>query len=98
MLNAPETDAAIKRQRVTGGENDPAGREHGRPCADLERADNCQKFTDKTRRTRQPDIGHGEQHEDCRIDRHAVCKSAIGSDLTRVHPVINHTYAQKQRA
>ena len=52
----------------------------------------------KPRGSGQADIGHGEQHEDAGIERHAADEAAIGGDLAGVHAVIDHADTEEQRA
>mmetsp|Transcript_18462 Transcript_18462/g.30080 ORF Transcript_18462/g.30080 Transcript_18462/m.30080 type:complete len:613 (-) Transcript_18462:8250-10088(-) len=91
-------DPAVQPQRIGRRENH-TGRGHCRdPCVHLEHRHQCQEFTHKPGGSRQAHIGHGEQHKDKRIGRHPVYQTAIGVDIPRVHPVIDHAHTKEERA
>ena len=63
-----------------------------------EGAEQRQELADEAGRAGQADIGHGEDHEGDRVERHPVDEAAIGGDLAGVHAVVDHADAEEERA
>ncbi len=98
VLHHAEDHAAVEIERV-GGRQDHAGRgEEGDPGIGAEGAEQRQELADETAGARQADVGHGEQHEDHGIDRHALDEAVVEGDLARVHAVVDDADTQEERA
>ena len=65
---------------------------------DLEGPEQRHELADESGSAGQTDIGHGENHEHQRIERHPVHQPAIGGDLAGVHAVVDDADAEEQRA
>ena len=72
VIQRSEYDMTVQPQGICRGDDNasrPQGRNHD---IDLERSEQCQKFTDKADCARQTHIRHGEDHERGGVKRHPV--------------------------
>jgi len=93
-----EYHALVHPQRIGRTENQSHASQCGVPEIHPDGAHHDHELADESAGPRQSRVGHCEQHEKTREYRHAVDDAAVIRDVARMHAVIEHTYAQEERA